>query len=314
MSENQVTVENFARAETDTMFAAILKDTGGVGIWLHYRKPTPLDRQTIIRMNQDTLYSSAIVDISEGATLTLPDGGERYTSVMVVNQDHYINRIYHDPGPHHLTVEEFETPWVCLAARILADPSDPNDIRTVNELQDQLTVDSPSNRPFVRPDYDDTSYQAVRNAVLELARFGGGFGHAFGRREAVDPIQHLLATAAGWGGLPREEAMYLSFEPSVPLGEYKIEIGDVPVDAFWSISLYNRDGYFEANSRNANSVNSLTAARNDDGTTTVHFGTADENRPNHLPIMEGWNYLVRLYRPRPEILDGSWSFPELEPA
>ena len=32
-----------------------------------------------------------------------------------------------------------------------------------------------------------------------------------------------------------------------------------------------------------------------------------------LPIMEGWNYAVRLYRPRPEILDGSWKFPSAEP-
>ncbi len=36
--------------------------------------------------------------------------------------------------------------------------------------------------------------------------------------------------------------------------------------------------------------------------------------PNYLPIVEGWNYLVRLYRPRPEILDVSWTSPELEPA
>ena len=35
--------------------------------------------------------------------------------------------------------------------------------------------------------------------------------------------------------------------------------------------------------------------------------------PNLLPIVEGWNYAVRLYRPRPEILDGSWTFPATEP-
>ena len=28
--------------------------------------------------------------------------------------------------------------------------------------------------------------------------------------------------------------------------------------------------------------------------------------------MDGWNYTVRLYRPRPEVLDGSWTFPGLE--
>jgi hypothetical protein len=54
-------------------------------------------------MNRDTLYSFAIADISEGAVVTVPESGDRYLSVMVVNQDHYINRLFHDPGEHDLT-------------------------------------------------------------------------------------------------------------------------------------------------------------------------------------------------------------------
>ena len=50
-----------------------------------------------------------------------------------------------------------------------------------------------------------------------------------------------------------------------------------------------------------------------DGSVTVHFG-GDDDRPNLLPIVDGWNYTVRLYRPRPEVLDGSWQFPSIEPA
>ena len=30
-------------------------------------------------------------------------------------------------------------------------------------------------------------------------------------------------------------------------------------------------------------------------------------------ITAGWNYWVRLYRPRPEILNGKWKFPEVQP-
>ena len=44
---------------------------------------------------------------------------------------------------------------------------------------------------------------------------------------------------------------------------------------------------------------------------TINFG-GDPSLPNHLPIMEGWNYVVRLYQPGPQILDGSWTFPALE--
>ena len=95
------------------------------------------------------------------------------------------------------------------------------------------------------------------------------------------------------------------------MGEYELTVRDVPVDGFWSISVYNADGYFEPNERNAYSVNNITATPNDDGSVTVHFGGADD-LPNMIPIMDGWNYLVRLYRPRAEILDGSWTFPSIE--
>jgi hypothetical protein len=98
------------------MFAALQTDAGGVNVFRHNREPTSIDEgQTVIRMNRDTLYSFAIVDISEGATVTVPDSGDRYLSVMVVNQDQYINRIFHDGGEYELTLAEFDTPWVLIA-------------------------------------------------------------------------------------------------------------------------------------------------------------------------------------------------------
>jgi hypothetical protein len=92
---------------------------------------------------------------------------------------------------------------------------------------------------FAPPDYDEASFTATRRALRELAKGVGRFDRAFGRREDVDPVRHLIATAAGWGGL---------------------------------------------------------------------------REPNCLPIMDGGNYLVRLYRLRPEVLDGTWTFPATEPA
>ena len=88
---------------------------------------------------------------------------------------------------------------------------------------------------------------------------------------------------------------------------------DVPVDAFWSISVYNRDGFFEANPSGRYSFNGVTATADNNGAVTVDLDTADHGYVNHLPVMDGWNYAIRLYRPRPEILDGSWSPPVPEP-
>jgi hypothetical protein len=45
----------------------------------------------------------------------------------------------------------------------------------------------------------------------------------------------------------------------------------------------------------------------------IQFGGCDGSRANCLPITPGWNYLVRLYRPRAEVLDGSWTFPQAQP-
>jgi hypothetical protein len=44
---------------------------------------------------------------------------------------------------------------------------------------------------------------------------------------------------------------------------------------------------------------------------TIQFG-GDESVPNCIPIMPGWNYVVRMYRPRKVILDGTWKFPEAQ--
>ncbi|MFC5177730.1 DUF1254 domain-containing protein [Nocardioides taihuensis] len=307
-----VSVDNFVQAETARTMANLMAGGGGINRFHHVRSPTPLDHQTVIRMNRDTLYSFAVVDLADGATVTLPDSSGRYLSVAVVNAGHYVNRVLHDPGEHRLELAEHGTRYVALVARILADPADPADVAAANAVQDGLSVTAGSAVPLTLPDYDRASFDGVRAALLDLGRFVDGTTGMFGRKSDTDPVRHLIGTAIGWGGLPDSEAHYLTVNPGLPVGEYRLVVRDVPVDAFWSISVYNADGFFEASDEGGCSVNQFTASTEPDGSVVVHLGGCGDGRPNCLRVMDGWNYTVRLYRPRPEVLDGRWRFPAIE--
>lgn len=312
-----VDVDTFVRAETDRMFADLQRDAGGVNTFLHNREPASVDRQTVVRLNRDTLYSFAVVDLAGGATLTLPDAGERYLSAMVVDNDHYVAAVLHDAGEHRLDAASVGTRYAVLAVRTLVDPADPADLAAVAAVQDALRLDAASAEPFVSPDHDRTSLDATRDALLALAAGLSSFDRTFGTREQVDPVRHLIGTAAGWGGLPTTEASYVGVDPQLPRGRYALTLRDVPVDAFWSVSVYDAQGFFEPNPQGVYSVNSVTAVPDDDGAVTVRFAPPDDlgDAPNTIPVPEGgWNFLVRLYRPRAAVLDGTWTVPDLRPA
>jgi hypothetical protein len=137
-----------------------------------------------------------------------------------------------------------------------------------------------------------------------------------GPRGQVDPIRHLIVTAGGWGANPDKDARYASVTPEKNDGAtiYKLNVpANVPVDGFWSITLYNGDGYLQKNEYDAYSVNNITAKKEPDGSVNVQFGGCDGKIPNCLPIMKGWNYTVRMYRPREEILSEKWKFPDARP-
>lgn len=308
-----VNSESFVKAETARMYDGTLAMTGGVNRWFHFRGPTPLDAQTVIRMNRDTLYSGAIVDISNGAALTLPEANGRYMTVMAVDEDHYVNRVYSEPGSYDLTVEELGSPHVLLAARIFVDPADPADVAEVHALQDALSIDALSDLAYIHTEYDEASLNITRDALLTLARGLPGSDNMFGSRADVDPVRHLLGTASAWGGLPESEAYYYIITEPRPVGRFTFTLRDVPVDAFWSVTIYNRDGYLEENPYNAYSINSVTAASEDDGSSVLQLAPEGDGLRNHLYIMDGWNYALRLYRPDASVLNKEWTPPKPEP-
>jgi hypothetical protein len=306
-----VNVNNYVMAETAGQFDRILKMTGEINKLMSFREPTPLDKQSVIRMNRDTLYSFAIVDISKGAKLAMPEADGRYNSAMIVNENEYINKVYYEPGVHELTKDEFDTDFVLVAFRTLIDSSDPTDIKKANELQDKFRIEAVSSSTYTPPNYDEKSYNELRDLLLEVAKFLPDSAGAFGSVETTKQVPHLLGAAFGWGGLPAQDAFYLNVNPDLPIGRYQIDVPkDVPVKAFWSVSVYNKDGFFQKNAVGVYNINSQSGKTNPDGSMTVNLGGCDDaSRINCIPLTEGWNYAVRLYRPDPSVIDGKWTFP-----
>jgi hypothetical protein len=293
-----VSPDNFVRAESDLYFGNIVKD-GGFGKFFHIRELTPIDHQLVIRANRDTLYSAAVFDLDAGAvTITLPDSGDRFLSLQVIDEDHYTHQVAYGAGEYTLTREQIGTRYVAA----------------VHALQDAVGVKQDSIGSFAIPSWDPVSQKVVRDALVTLATTLPDTRGTFGTKEDTDPIRHLIGTANAWGGNPEKDALYLTVVPPKNDGTtvHRLIVGEVPVDGFWSVTVYNSDGYFSPNEQNAYSHNNVTAQRGPDGTTSIQFGGCDGTTPNCLPITPGWNYTVRLYRPRREILDGSWTFPLAE--
>lgn len=199
----------------------------------------------------------------------------------------------------------------------LSISNDPADLAAAHALQDAVTVEQPGGPgKFEIPNWDQASLTKVRNSLMVLATTIQDQKGAFGKKGEVDPVRHLIGTAVGWGGNPETVTTYLNVTPPKNDGRtiHRLTVpADVPVDGFWSISVYNAKDYFQKNKFGAYNVSDVTAKKNSDGSVTVQFGGCDDTIPNCLPIVSGWNYTVRLYRPRDEIRNGSWKFPDLQP-
>ena len=309
-----VTMENLVRAESDTMIRANLANQGiEVGELSHERTPTSASEpQPIIRANQDTLYSAVVLDLSEPATITLPETDGRFQSMLVISQDHY-SFVEAKPGTYELTEENVGTRFAFVLFRTFVDPADADDLATAHVTQDGILLTGGGAGPFEAPDWDLETLAEARNAVSDLAStVGFNASRAFGRKDEVNPIDHMVGAMAGWAGQPSSTALGIleSVESNDGKTPHAVTVKDVPVDAFWSITVYNADGYLEPNELNRNSYNNVTADPNEDGSYTIHFGGCDDGRMNCIPITDGWNYTIRLYQPRQEILDGEWTFPE----
>ena len=305
----EVTANNYVRAESDFQMKGYIENFDCFGKLYHSRKPYDVENQVTVRGNRDTLYSFGVFDLTSPLTITLPETDGRYQSLMVVNQDHSLAAAY-SPTTVTLTEDKVGTRFALLTIRTFMDPNDEKDMKAAHRLQDAVKVKQADIGKFEAPNWKKEEVEKMRDTINVVAATVTDSSKIFGRKEELDPVYWMLGAALGWGGLPAEAATYVNVFPEKNDGKtpYTLTVKDVPVDAFWSVTLYDDKGWMPVNEYNAYSFNNVTAKKDKDGSITIHFG-GDPKADNFLPIVSGWNYIARLYRPKKEILDGSWTFP-----
>lgn len=294
-----VTLDNYKVAESDLAFYNITQLVGTNRFFHFPVDEFDLDNQTVVRMNQDTVYSAAILNVSEGASITLPESDGRYMSVMVVQNDHYIDQVFKTPGEHEIKAD---TDFVMVAMRTRINMNDPADGEKVRALQEATEISVKATTPHVLPNYDMEQLIALRDKLAAEAAELGSLNNMQGARGTVDEHMHLLGTAAGWGLLPDANARYLSYGQEDGKGCFKASYSVPPFNegGFFSITMYDADGWMFSDRAILNEYN---IKFNADGTFDANFGKCGEGAKNNLPVVDGWNFLMRVYEPKLDELD-----------
>ncbi|OPH83404.1 DUF1254 domain-containing protein [Nitrobacter vulgaris] len=139
-------------------------------------------------------------------------------------------------------------------------------------------------------------------------------------------LKRAIVAQAGLGANLPEDAIYplsVGDENGKPLdgaNKYTIHFAKdavPPVDAFWSVTLYDNEGFQVANPVNRFAVSSWMPFKRDaDGSLTLYIQNANpgsDHEANWLPAPKGpFNLTMRLYAPKSEALTGVWNPPTIK--
>jgi hypothetical protein len=307
-----ITAHNLTRAETDARFAGYVK-YGSFGRFRHGREFGSVESQATPFFNRDVLVSIAVFDLDAGpVTIELPDPKGRFMSLVTLNQDGIEQALGYDKGQFALSRTRFGTRYVSAAVRFAVQSERADDVDQVHALQNAVAVVQPGGPGRIdMPGWTSPRSSGTDERVVTLSStvWAAAVSRAVGRGNQA------TTSVAAIGPYPDTDTLDLEVVPSRnnTTTIYKLVLKDVPVDGFWSVSLYTAQGYFKRNPLNAYNVTSTSGKADSDGSITIQFGGCDGRAPNCLPTVPEWNYVVRLYRPREAILTGAWTLPGAMP-
>lgn len=290
----------------------ILKNQALVGVneFLHKRQLTPTDAQPVVRMNRDTYYSMAVVDVSKGATVTMPEIPEgKYISVQPITEDHHIQPMYNGGGTFNLSTHTGK--HLYLVIRLDATFTE----QEAAMYQDQMKINANSAELFISESVNQTSFKKVEDelkAKMPMINERDGSAALTGMFTGFNDESTTLFTqekyevgaAIGWGGAQMIDNIY-EVSGNYPIDTcYQATFEDPKNKAFWSITVYNKAGFMFNDVAN---VSSNTATANEDGTYTVSFGCGAD-APNNIETANDsgvFNLGIRHYQPSDKVrIDG----------
>lgn len=297
-----ITPENYVVAETDWNFST-QQAKGPINTWTH-SDPVTKDNQTIIRSNADVVYSLALVDVSKGATLSIP---KRKSGALQLI--HYMDENHLTHGVIYAGNSVTVTPDDLTGGNyiyILARTQISDDIKETKVAQRSMAIDAKSARPYQPKGFDADEVEAFRKKLIAEVYSGKAFGEgglldgskAFGATLAdVDPRHYYYAAAIGWGGLPPQHAQYTAYVKG------QGSAAKCQTVTFPRPNLdYNGGGFFSLTTYNAESwiaednfyIGHKRMKDNGDGTMTIDFNC---DTSHSVKVGAGWNGTFRLYKP-----------------
>ena len=311
----KVTDENYALAETQVIFSdyvkkiAKLTGTNGVGVFLHNPKGANPKDKTVMRINFDTIYSFVVLDLKESATLVMPETNGRYQSAWFITEEHFNPMAISKPGTYTVTQAEMGSRYIMIAIRTQANVENQEDMKIANALQQKLEIHQKDRGSYKASNsWNMDEIMAMRSKYQKIVEDKHLTTDSFFGPKGQRSLELQNAgTSFGWGGFTKEQAAYPAYFPTTTAAQ-TLTLKDVPVHAFWSITVYDKGGYPQTDTYN---INSQFAKKNADGSITIHFG-GDAKQDNYMETFEGWSFILRLYQPKEAYFDGSWKKPVLE--
>lgn len=314
-ADTGLSAEEFIRAES-LHFMKGMAAREGINNFFHFTSLAKAEDKWVVSPNNDVIYSMAIVDVSEGFTLTMPETGDRYITAQIVSEEHMSRQLV-GGGEYTFTGEEFKGSHVAVGIRVGTDASPEDVAYIVEKLQPQMIVNAKASAAV--PEYDEAAMLKTRAALMaEYNKMDNTFGLMTDDVSKVSDWERFTYASAGAWGLSEDQyAMYLPYNLAEAKHDvcYTATYQPPVVEQFWSITAYNNEKYLMANEHNI--INSGNANLNDDGSFTVHFGTEAACKGQSiknfiLTTEDNWGFLMRAYGADVEAFK-AYQIPEIKP-